>query len=82
MTADAARDVAAQAAAVLAEHRLVWENDGGDYGGRSWFECSHDADNVMGAEEFPTVADHEAHQAAALAATGLLAAVALDGGDR
>lgn len=53
-------------AAVLAEHTIVYENDGGDYGGRSWFECSCDHDNVISATGYATEDDHRAHVAAAL----------------
>lgn len=57
-------------AAVLERHQIVYENDGGDYGGRSWFECSCEAADVIGAEVFATEADHRAHVAQALAAAG------------
>jgi hypothetical protein len=65
VTPDAA-GIEAALAAGLAAHQIVWENDGGDYGGRSWFECTCDADDVLDATEYATEAAHRAHQAAAL----------------
>lgn len=53
---------------VLREHVIVWENDGGDYGGRSWFECSCERDDVISATEYASEDDHRDHLAAAVAA--------------
>lgn len=53
---------------VLADHQLVWENDGGDYGGRSWFECSCDTDEVIRPTEYATEAEHRTHVAEELTA--------------
>lgn len=65
MTTLGVREVAER---VRREHRLVFENDGGDYGGRSWFECSCDADNVLNPTEYATEDEHAAHVVDALAA--------------
>lgn len=59
--------IEARVAEVLGAHVLIYENDGGDYGGRSWFECSCDERTVLGAEIFATEVEHHIHVAAALA---------------